>query len=406
MEINQHTTRRGLSGTALSTLIVAAVLLLAVIYLLGNIEEGRAAPRAQRATTASSASTASTPATPVPVPPTVGTDDDPSAEIRLIPEFFDFGVMKPGSVNERTVILRNVSSEPISVLGTKKTCSCTTVKVEPGVLQPGGELPVTAIMAADFTPKDKGNVKIVVQYDGLAPTSIPMNGIISHGVATSPRAIRMHPKGYNDPAYRTNGSLTLSSTDGTPFRVLRSGGTDPVFLTPGTTPDTPALSHGIRWDVTAYDRVTGLNEAGERIPAFWLVETDHPDAPVVEVMLNHQLDRLEPRGDRPWFTIDRRAVVDPVAPGESAELLLPMNGLLGPNAAADMVDGVVSSSPDFTTELVGMERHIDGKRVNLRIRVTPNPEVRGAYMAPVQIVSPSSAMTFHIIGSVKDPDAS
>ena len=34
-----------------------------------------------------------------------------------------------------------------------------------------------------------------------------------------------------------------------------------------------------------------------------------------------------------------------------------------------------------------MERHIDGKRVNLRIRVTPNPEVRGAYMAPVQIVS-------------------
>ena len=53
-----------------------------------------------------------------------------------------------------------------------------------------------------------------------------------------------------------------------------------------------------------------------------------------------------------------------------------------------------------------MERHIDGKRVNLRIRVTPNPEVRGAYMAPVQIVSPSSAMTFHIIGSVKDADAS
>ena len=126
---------------------------------------------------------------------------------------------------------------------------------------------------------------------------------------------------------------------------------------------------------------------------------------VVEVALNHQVDRLEQRGSRPWFIIDRRAVVDPVDPGQSAEILLPVNGLLGEAAAADMVDAVVSDSQDFTTELVGMERHIDGKRVNLQVRVTPNPDVRGAYMGPVQIASPSSSMTFHLIGSVRSPDA-
>jgi hypothetical protein len=394
----------------LTTLVIVGLLLLAVIYLLGDIEEGRQAPRAERAASTASTSTptaATSPATtpPVPIPATVGTAEDPTPQVRLIPETFDFGVMKPGSLYERTIMLRNVSPDPIRVLGTKKTCSCTTVQLEPDVLQPGEEVPVTAIMAADFTPKDKSNVKVVVQYEGYAPSTILMDGYISHAVSTTPRELRMHPRGYNDSTYRTNGSLTLRSTDGTPFRVLRSGGKAPVFLVPGSTSDTAAQSHGIRWDASEFDRETGLNEAGERIPAFWLVETDHPEAPVIEVALNHQVDRLEKRGARPWFTIDRRAVADQVDPGGSAEILLPMNGLLGPDAAADMVDGVLSTSPDFTTELIGMERHIDGKRVNLRIRVTPDPDLRGAYMAPVRIVSPSSEMTFHIIGSVRDPDA-
>ena len=400
-----HPTRRGLSGTALTTLIVAAVLLLAVIYLLGNIEQGRQIPKAQRPAASTPAPTAVTaPVVPPPVVTAVGTDEDPAANIRLVPETFDFGVMKPGSVNQRTIILRNISSEPIRVVGTKKTCSCTTVQLDPTVLQPGGEAPVTAIMAADFTPKDKSNVKVVVQYEGLAPTTIPMNGYISHAVSTAPRELRLHPKGYNDPTYRTNGSLSLRSTDGTPFRVLRSGGKQPVFLTPGSTSETSALSHGIRWDVSEFDRETGLNEAGDRIPAYWLVETDHPEAMVVEVALNHQVDRIEQRGGRPWFTLDRRAVVESVDPGQSTEILIPVNGLLGQAAATDMVDAVVSGSTDFTTELVGMERHIDGKRVNLQVRVTPNPDVRGAYMGPVQIASPSSSMTFHLIGSVRSPD--
>ena len=166
-----------------------------------------------------------------------------------------------------------------------------------------------------------------------------MNGIISHGVATSPRAIGMHPKlqrsGLSD-----QWITTLSSTDG-PVPCPAFWRHRPVFLTPGYA-RYAALS-------TAFDGMSRVRsgdwlERGRRAHPPLVGRNGSSRRPVVEVMLNHQLDQPEPRGDR-WFTIDRRAVVDPVAPGESAELLLPMNGSLGPNAAADMVDGVVSLLP-------------------------------------------------------------
>lgn len=401
---------RGLAAKGVLTLVGISALVLAMIYLYGRADQGISVRRENPTSPSSAAVTplaAITP-NPLPVPPappaaSVGLETDPAAQVQLVPEAFDFGVMKPGSINRRTLQLRNVSSVPMRIVGTKKTCSCTTVDMQPGLLQPGEEMPLTAIMAADHTPKEKNSVRVVVQYEGLAPTTIPIKGVISHAISTSPREIRVHPRGYADPAYRSSGTLTLRSLDGQPFRVLRSGGKPPVFMTPGETVETSALNHSIRWDVSDFDGDTGLNAEGDRLPPFWLIETDHPTSLLVEVAMNHKLDRIQQRGSCPWFTLDRRAVVEPVTAGKSAEFLLAMNGMLGAKSQDELINAVVSESDLFTTELVGIEPHVDGKRVNLRIQVTPAAGHRGPFMGQVQIQSPAYSRPFTVIGTALDP---
>jgi len=276
--------------------------------------------------------------------------------------------------------------------------------MKPGLLQPGATMPLTAIMAADLTPKDKNSVKVVVQYEDLAPTTISIKGVISQAVSSLPRDIRMHPSGYEDPTYRTTGLLTLRSMDGSPFQVTRVAGEEPVFQS-GASSMAPSISQIIRWDMSDYDQETGLDASGERIPFCLLVETDHPDAPVIGIPLNHKIDRIQPRGDRPWFFLDRRVVLDPVDSGRSVEFLLPVSGM-STASAEDVVDTVEADTTAFKAELVGFEPHVDGKRTNLRVRVTPSPDHRGVFMGRIQVMSSNHSVPFTVIGFAREPGAS
>lgn len=397
--------RHGMSSNALLALVAVGVLLLVIIYLFTTMNQDRPRRQVAPAERASSSTPSSiAPTIPPPVPLSAGDENDPVALVSILPEGFDFGVMKPGSLTRRTVELRNDSTSAIRILGTKRTCSCTTVEMNPGLLQPGASMPLTAIMAADLTPKDKNSVKVVVQYEDLAPTTISIKGVISQAVSSLPRDIRMHPRGYEEETYRTTGLLTLRSMDGQPFQVTRCAGEAPVFQTGATSPQ-PSLSQVIRWDMSEYDRETGLDESGERIPGFLLVETDHPDAPVIAIPLNHKIDRNQPRGERPWFFLDRRVVLDPVDPGRSVEFLLPVNGLASASAD-DVVDAVQADSTKFKAELVGIEPHVDGKRSNLRVRVTPSPGHRGVFMGQIQLMSSNYSVPFTVIGSVREASGS
>ncbi len=400
--------RRGLSSNSLLSLVAVGVLLLVIIYLFTSMNQDRprrqAAPSERSSSTPSSPASSIAPAIPPPAPLSAGDENDPVAAVSILPEGFDFGVMKPGSVTRRTVELRNDSTSAIRILGTKRTCSCTTVEMNPGLLQPGASMPLTAIMAADLTPKDKNSVKVVVQYEDLAPTTISIKGVISQAVSSLPRDIRMHPGGYNNPTYRTTGLLTLRSMDGKPFQVTRVAGETPVFQSAASSM-APSISQIIRWDMSDYDQETGLDASGERIPGFLLVETDHPDAPVVAVPLNHKIDRIQPRGDRPWFFLDRRVVLDPVDSGRSVEFLLPVNGM-STASAEDVVDTVQTDATTFKAELIGIEPHVDGKRTNLRVLVTPSPGHRGAFMGQIQVMSSNHSVPFTVIGFAREPGGS
>jgi len=342
--------------------------------------------------------------TVTPSPPVDEADLEP-AEVKLTPERFEFGLMAPGSVTSRTIQLRNVGSEPVHVLGSKKSCSCTMVDLTPTVLQPGDEIPVTATMTAGLRQADKSTVKVILQYAAHAPTTIGIEGIISLPVKIEPTDVRMHPKGFDDPTYRTKGILQLTSVDGEPFRVLRSGGEEPEFMIPVVDSTVLSQKHQVRWNLDGYDPETGLNESGELVPEFWMVVTDHPGAPLVGVPLNHRIHRLQPRGDRPWFTIDRFGVVDPVEAGGSVDFMIPLNGNRNPRTS-DPVYIVESDSPAFSAELISSTPAPDGKVMNLLIRITPAETTRGSYSGKLLLKSANWEAPFSVIGYVRDPRGS
>lgn len=382
-------------------LCVAGLLVLAIIFL------GRSMNRKP-----SSVARAIPPvAAPVPAPASASQAtvvDEASLEpatVRVTPERFDFGLMAPGSVTSRTVQLRNVGSKPIEVLGSKKSCSCTMVDVKPTVLQPGDEIPVTATMTAGLRQADKSTVKVILQYAAHAPTTIGIEGFISLPVKIEPSDIRMHPKGYDEPAYQTKGIIQLTSADNKPFRVTQSGGVDPEFLIPVVDSTMVSLKHQVRWNLEGYDPETGLNESGELVPEFWMVETDHPGAPLVGVALNHRIHRLQPRGSRPWFTIDRFGVIDPVDAGGSVDFMLPLNGNRLPTTS-DPVYMVDSDTPAFKAELISSTPAPDGKVMNLLIRITPASTTSGAYSGKLLLKSANWEAPFSVIGFVRDPKGS
>jgi hypothetical protein len=391
--------RRGLAPKMILILCAAGLLVLAIIFL-GTSMNRKPSPVAKAITPV--AAPAPAPATPIAAVDEASLDP---ATVRVTPGRFDFGLMAPGSITSRTVQLRNVGSKPIEVLGSKKSCSCTMVDVTPTVLQPGDEIPVTATMTAGLRQADKSTVKVILQYATHAPTTIGVEGLISLPVKVEPSDIRMHSKGYDDPAYRTKGLIQLTSADKKPFRVIRSGGKDSVFLLPVVDSTTLSLKHQLRWSLEGYDSETGLNESGELVPEFWMVETDHPGAPLVGVPLNHRIHRLQPRGSRPWFTIDRFGVIDPVDAGGSVDFMLPLNGNRLPTTS-DPVYMVDSDTPAFRAELISSTPGPDGKVMNLLIRITPAGTTSGPYTGKLLLKSANWEAPFSVIGFVRDPKGS
>ncbi|MDG1898635.1 MAG: DUF1573 domain-containing protein [Phycisphaerales bacterium] len=390
--------RRGLAPKMILMLCGVAVLVLIIVFL-GTSMNRKPAPRAVVMNTSTPAVTP--PPAPSPTPPApVDEASLEDAPVTITPVRFDFGLMKPGSATERTVQLRNVGTEPVRVLGSKKTCSCTQVDLKPTVLQPGQEIPVTATMTAGFRQSDKSSVKVVLQYADYKPTTIGIIGMISHAVSATPSDIRVHPKGYDEQSYRTSGVVELNSANGKPFQLIRSGGDEPVFHNPIVDSSDWSQQHRLRWNVDGYDRVTGLDAEGNLIPDFWLMETTHEDAPVVAIPLNHRVHRLPPRGQRPWFTIDQFAVVDPAEAGGSVDLVLPVNGNLGVNK--DPIYLVESESPAFRADLISSSPASDGKAMNLLIRITPADTTRGIYSGRIMLKSSKWEAPFKLVGYARD----
>lgn len=383
-------------------LIVAAVLILVLVAVGLDISLDDAARGPQPAPPQAVSADRSTPATPESAPAPSPTAKTPASladagsldaalaevdvEVTLDPPAYDYGYLRPNAVTTRTVTLTNREALPIRLPGSARGCSCTKLDLQPMLLGPGESVAIPATMTAGLTPTSKDS-SMKVEVAGRPPIKIPVKGEIIRGLRVSPRDITTYQYGGSDDVYRSIGRLRVDAPEGRRFSILSVNGE------PKNTP--PLQMHVVDWDVRDYDKATGLNAQGEMVPRFWLIETDHPETPVMEVPVRHRGHQLHRREkERPWFFVETRVNVGAVDADGVARVEVPVKGVRGEDPII-----AIESRSDLFTARKGATRRRD-RDLMMTVEITPAPGVEGPFWGEVEFVSDTFRAPLPVIAFV------
>jgi hypothetical protein len=316
--------------------------------------------------------------------------------IVLEPETLDFGTVAPNTELRGDVTLRNTSDAPVKVLVMKPSCKCTTVQDLTGkVIGPGETVTITAVMEKRSYPGPR-NSKINFAFDDGTQTEFLITSVVSLAIQAEPA--------YVNAVEVTSGVYKVQSLDGQPFRILAVNGKAPQWA-PGFEPGTePQAEYELSWDLAGYNLGGCQNEDGKRMRRWWVIETDHPEVPVLDMRLRHACTRLErATAGRRWYLSENRVVLGAFEPEESKEFDLHFKWLRNQDPTAT-IERLTCNSPQFDAELVEVTR--DGDEVNIRLRITARRGHEGLIYDELRLHGnvPGQSQGLTIIGSVPTPD--
>ncbi|MBX3355082.1 MAG: ankyrin repeat domain-containing protein [Phycisphaeraceae bacterium] len=227
---------------------------------------------------------------------TVGDDLDTAAVLRFEPAELDLGELAPDRSKSGMVKIVNISDQPVTITRAIASCGCTTPVWPRDPIPPGGsgEMEITLKAGAKAGVTLVKNVTL--QLDGgHAPVRYVLRGTVPEYVRIAPDIVEA-PGSSERPV---SNIITLTSVDGTPFRVTSV--TPPIIMTEDarSASGTAALEHTLRID---WDKWT---EAGRPFRAQFA--TDHPKASSLAAMIRRPIDRsmAAQDPDSPLFTGNR-----------------------------------------------------------------------------------------------------
>ena len=182
-----------------------------------------------------------------------------------------------------------------------------------------------------------------------------------------------------------SGRIVVESIDGRPFTIFAANREPPQYLGFDPETDEPRNAYVLEWDVSP--------TAEKPLPVWWLIETDHPDCPVVDVWVRH-IDNLPERvPGRPWRLQPQHFVLNGLAPEESAEFKVKVIKL-----GRDEIYSVHSLSKAFDAKLVSIEQ--DGEDAEATVRITPVAGHQGLLYGDIEFVSQAYFCKLTVIGTV------
>lgn len=289
--------------------------------------------------------------------------DDLPPPIQLEPAVADFGFVNPSATPQMTVKLRNTSDQPITILAIQPSCKCTTINDLVGEeIPPGGFLELEASMKAQSGPgPKKADIKIladgfsrVVTLQLLMEVTLPIRVVPGYINAVSGQP--------------QTGRLVVESLDKKPFSVAGVHGRPPKFVGFDPTTEAPKNQYLLEYDVATFRQ-------GE-IPLFMVIETDHPDCPLVDVRLRHEATFPKPVLKMQEY----RLTVGRLEEGQSGEVTLEIGEL----PAEEPVIAVASAFPGVKVELVG-EPEKEGIITTYTAKVTPPAGFHGLFYVPITL---------------------
>ena len=307
--------------------------------------------------------------------------EDLPPPIELDPPVLDFGVLSPTDVAESVVKLRNTGTTELEVLSVQPSCKCTTIDDITGQKIPvGGFIELKAKMKPTSGAGDK-KAEIKVLIDGYSRiVSIQLKSEVSMPVRVRPYYMNIVT------GQAQNGRTVIESIDGRPFKICAIGGYAPRFVGFDPTKEEPANHYVVEWDV-ARDFPSG------KFPRYLIVETDHPDCPIVDVFVRHETTM-------PKIAIalsDYRHTFDRLEAGKSVEFTVTCTKL----EADEPIIAASAGSTDLKVELVSQVR--EGTDTIVTLRATSMSSTRGLVYVNASIYSPKRQQDFELWGQVVDP---
>ncbi len=334
------------------------------------VAEPLASPAANLGSTAADPLTRVVPAAPAPA----------SVNVAFDPPTLDFGFVAPGADASGSVAIRNLGDTPVRITSVRPTCKCTALN---------------NIQGRTIAPDDSVNLDVALEgrsVTGARSASVKITFAGSDQVfqvnikAEVARAVRANPPIFNLATGETAGHVVVESVDGRTFNVLAANGKPPKFVgfEPGL--DEPRSSYVLQWDLTQ-------EVADDDLPAWWVIETDHPESPLLDTWVRHRSTiNLPPRG-RQWRVPDLRLLLGLLKPGEATELAVDVKSLAGKS-----VYGVRPLSSNLEAELVTFTpRGSDGE---CTVRVTPRPGVTGLFYGQIEFIVGNETQSVDVIGKV------
>ena len=302
------------------------------------------------------------------------------APVVFDPPAVDLGYILPNQTVNTIIQVRNIGSEPLKITLVKPSCTCTTLDDLAGtVIPPGESVSLTAQLKARTKPSPMTS-SVTFLFEGYAESS---KVLISAQVA---RPIRTIPQIFNCATDQPlSGQVVVESIDGRPFTIWAANRQPPEYIGFDPATDEPRNVYVLEWDVSQYTEQT--------MPGWWVIETDHPDCPVVDVWVRHQWNRSKGPVGRRWRLETQHVVIDGINAGESGEFTVEIAKL-----GRDDIYLVQSLSNEFDAKLVSIQR--DGADTEATVLITPAAGHHGLLYGTIQFISTAHSQKLTVIGTV------
>ncbi len=304
--------------------------------------------------------------------------------VEFEPGNLNFGIVPPHTIGKGTAKMWNVGDQPLRIVKSVTSCGCTSTENLAGrVIPPGGFIEFATEMEMK-TGLGAKKEKVTLFFEGYGGTQV-----IFFYNAEVARPVRVVPPYVDAVNQRRTGTVEVSSLDNKPFRIVKAHGLAPQFVGFDPATDEPRTRYTLVWDMSQFD--------GQRVPWFWVIETDHPGAPIVDVRVRHDSTRPVQDRTRSWQPKDQRILIDLVRNGESVEIITKheyaTNRTPMPQTAR-----VQNLSAILDVELIGVKQK--ERLLEFRLRITPKNAPLGLLYEHISVGSAGYMVPLRIIGRV------
>ncbi|MHC4976351.1 MAG: DUF1573 domain-containing protein [Planctomycetota bacterium] len=231
--------------------------------------------------------------------------------------FVDMGPIRPNTSETVVIELFNATARPVPITRVSTTCTCVSnEETLPKIVQPGevGTISVT------FKGRPNPGVvqeRVTIWYENeegrQKAIAVPVKGEIAFPVKSDPFYVNLLLP-------QRSGTLTLSSTDGVPFRVLSAGGEPPVFPSGAGAGELALKTQIIEYDFT--------DVPDDQLPNFYVIQTTHPETPLLDLRVIHK-GLIQQQGNREnlWSVSQDRFPLGRMSDGQSHDVTVTVVGM-------------------------------------------------------------------------------